>query len=173
MPPPALMLLEHAEGVDTAAKWPNYVEDIYAEFCNTAAQANLTFQGDPVICPFMQPVKTGGFVRPHEEKHFSFWHCMSEGPDEDNRTPDWPRCERIRWIGWVIRSSGNPAIVRFWENTRQGKRGPLTHVVLWFFAESYVVILNKNNGKYYLVTAYVLKPDRLKDIEKEWQASLV
>lgn len=167
MSPPALMQLEHAAGQDTVAKWPNYVEDIYAAFCCTAVHVKLTFQGRPVICPFMQP----GNKHPFQGKHFSFWHCMSEGPNEDNRTPDLQRSERIRWIGWVIQNADNPALVRWWENQRSGLRGPKTHVPLWLFEHRYVVILNKDGGRYYLRTAYVLTPGREESLAAEWEAT--
>ena len=169
---PDLMLLSDAAGADTVAKLKNYYEAIYQEFCRTAAHADLTFQGARVICPFKQPAKEGGFKDPPEMKHHSFWHCTSDGPEEETRIFDLRRCERIRWIGWVIQHADDPTLVRWWENQRPGKRGPKIHVPLWLFDHDYAVILNKDSDRYYLRSAYVLKPKRTDDFEAEWQANV-
>lgn len=169
MPLPDLMLLEDALGADTAEKWPNYINDTYAEFCRTAAKAPLTFQDLPVICPFLQRVRGGPPKQPYQGKHSSFWHCTSEGSDDDDeRFPDLARCERIRWIGWVIENANDTTLVRHWENTRQGTRGPLVHAPLWLHSKNYAVILDKAQNKYFLRSAYVLRPKREEDFQKEW-----
>lgn len=172
MPLPELMLLADAEGEDSAAKWPNYIDDIYAEFRHTAADAGLVFRGWPVVCPYMEPQRGAPPKQPYQGKHFSFWHSMSTGPKEDERVPDFPRCERIDWIGWVIRNAEDPAWVRWWENERRGDRGPKTHVPLWLFEHNYAVILDKGRDRYFLRTSYVLNGNKPGDFEKEWKGSI-
>lgn len=167
------MLLADAKGEDSTAKWPNYIEDIYAEFRSTAADAGLCFRGWPVVCPYMEPQKGAPPKQPYQGKHFSFWHSISTGQKEDDRVPDFPRCERIRWIGWCIRNAENPALVRWWENERRSLRGPKTHVPLWLFDHDYAVILDKGRDRYFLRTSYVLGHDRPADFADEWESSLI
>ena len=69
----------------------------------------------------------------YQEKHFSFWHVTSTGEKEEERIPDFRRCERIRWIRPIIENADDPA-VKVWENQRRdGKRICLDVIVSSFF----------------------------------------
>ena len=95
---------------------------------------------------------------------------MSEGEDEENRTPDLERCARIPWIAWVIQNADNPEVVRWWENERSTGRGLKTRVPLWFVEQNYAVILEKRENYYLLITTYCLDVRRIGKFEKEWKA---
>lgn len=81
-------------------------------------------------------------------KGFGFWHCISTGEDEDDRTPDLERCKRIAWIRALIENADHPDI-DCWSNTRGREKCWL----LWF-REEYLVVLAERNGYYLLKTGY-------------------
>jgi len=139
---------------DYGGDWPSYLESIYQSYLDYVVNAKLCYNKLPVKFQF----------RPaHEGKGFAFWHAISEGEKEDNRTTDLRRCERIKWISWVIKNVTVSDKITSWEN----KRGRNHHIVLFFESESYVVILAKRNGYYLFKTAYVTTPQRKKQLIKE------
>ncbi len=135
--------------------WEEYEDYIYKIFLETVVNnKNLTFQGFPIRCKYLPADKN---------KHFSFWHIISEGLEEENRTPDLRRCERIRWIAWVINNVEYERI-SWWEN----RRGANTHIVILYEEEKYVVILAKRQNYYLLKSAYIISSDkRLERLKKE------
>jgi len=148
-------------GADYAEQWKAFLEAIYQVFLKDVASGELRFQGLPVKCRYHPP---------YDNKHFSFWHLMSEGKAEDERTPDLERCARIPWISWVIRNADKPKVVRWWENERSTSHGLKTRVPLWFVERNYVVILEKRDDFYLLVTTYCLRDRQIKKFQKEWTA---
>lgn len=134
--------------------WHLYVEEIYQVYVESVANAGLMFNGLKVSCQF-RPESQG--------KHFGFWHVISEGPIEDDRTPDFRRCERITWIAYLIANVGSDTEITWWEN----KRGSNTHAVIWHEAENFVVILAARNGYYLLKSAYCPESHRTKTFVKE------
>lgn len=150
--------------------WQAYEDELYQIYLDTVVHAGLRFQGVPVRAQYRPDTRGKGF---------SFWHLISEAPSKDNkneddRIPDFERCARIRWVGWLINNMGNNGF-SWWEN----KRGRDTHVVLWAEQHDFAVVLAKRNTqdgpKYYLLkTAYCLKPHRKRTFAKErdefWQA---
>lgn len=150
---PALFRLSDYQG-----DWERYLEALYQIFLDEVVNAGLMFQGLPVRVQF-RPMTHG--------KGFGFWHLISEGqgPNEEERTPDLRRCERLRWIAWLIRNVESKNSIRWWENRRGGN----THVVLWLPAHDFAVVLAKRQGYYLLRTAYVVSPHRKKAFEKEWR----
>ena len=153
-----------------SGNWQVYEDELYQIYLDTVVHAGLRFQGVPVRAQYRPDTRAKGF---------SFWHLISEAPSKDNkneedRIPDFDRCARIRWVGWLINSMGNNGF-SWWEN----KRGRDTHVVLWAEQHDFAVVLAKRHTqdgpKYYLLkTAYCLKPHRKKTFAKErdefWQA---
>ena len=118
------------------------------------ASADLTFNGLKVSCQF-RPESQG--------KHFGFWHVISEGEIEDDRTPDFRRCERVSWIAYLITNADSDESISWWKN----KRGTNTHVVIWHEAENFVVILAERNDYYMLRSAYCPQSGRVKAFIKE------
>ncbi len=134
--------------------WTDYVETIYKIYVDQIANAALTFQTLPIRCKYV-PATNG--------KHFGFWHVISEGESEEDRLPDFRRCERITWIAYLTSNADTDADITWWEN----KRGSDTHVVIWHEAENFVVILAKRKDYYLLKTAYCPKSHRAKTFVKE------
>jgi hypothetical protein len=135
-------------------QWPQYEDLLYDIFLQTVVRGGLTFNGLPVKTQYRPETNNKGF---------SFWRLISQGDSEDDRTPDFRRCERIRWIAWVIENVGGNEGICCWEN----KRGNKTHVVLWCEEEQFAVVLAKRTGYYLIKTAYIVKPNRERSFRKE------
>lgn len=158
---PPVILLETMPGVDTAEKWKNYLEEIYGLFCRDVVDAHLRFQSLPVKCRYHEPF---------QGKHASFWHLMSEGAEEDERTPNFDRCARIPWIAWVIRHADDPTLVRWWKHERVTNHGRKIRVPLWLFEHDYAVILEPRPDCCFLITTFCVRPGQKLRFEKEWTA---
>ena len=98
-------------------------------------------------------------------KEATFWHMIQEGGVEEERTPDFRRCERIRWPKPIIERNTDPA-VKVWRN----QRGREERVCLWLAQESYLVIL-ADRGDYILPwTAYLVEqPHRQRKLQREYE----
>ncbi len=146
---PELITLSEYDG-----NWQSYLEAIYQSYLDDVVNSKLHYNTLPIKFQF-RPM--------YEGKGFAFWHTISEGEKEENRTADLRRCERITWIAWMIKNAPVSNEISSWEN----KRGKNHHVVIFFEAESFVVILAKRNGYYLFKTAYVTTPQRKKQLIKE------
>ena len=86
---PDLFLLE-----DYCGNWESYFLAIYAQFEKDFVLSKPEWQlGKPVG------------LKKHPEydgKSATFWHMISEGSKEQERTPDMRRCERIAWVRFLI-----------------------------------------------------------------------
>ncbi|MBA4721266.1 MAG: hypothetical protein H2067_09085 [Alcanivorax sp.] len=134
--------------------WEDYENYIYQIFMDTVVNGRLRFQGCPVKSQY-RPETNG--------KGFSFWHLISEGKKEEERTPDFRRCERVRWFSWLIENAATCDALCWWEN----RRGTATHIVIWHEAEKFAVVLAKRNGYFLIKTAYVVKSGRERAFRKE------
>lgn len=155
---PELITLNNYEG-----DWFPYLEAIYQYYMDEVVNGKLLYNNLPISCQF----------RPtHEGKGFAFWHAISEGEKEDDRKADLRRCERIRWIAWMIRNITDNTSngITWWKN----KRGPNTHTVLFLEEESYVVILAKRKDYHLFRTAYCANSRRKRQLIRErdeyWKA---
>ncbi|MFT7099470.1 MAG: hypothetical protein ACJAS6_001352 [Rickettsiales bacterium] len=128
-----------------------YLEQIHQIFVSEVANGGLSFLDLPIMCPYHPS---------HDNKHFSFWHSMSEKKEtskEEDRILDFRRCERVKWISYVIKNANDKEKVWCWENERKTKRGLSRHIVLYLYQEQYIVILRKKLKRLELVTAYIRK----------------
>lgn len=138
-------------------EWQPYEDAIYEVFLTTVVRANLNFQGIRISCQY-RPESKG--------KHYSFWHLISEGDDEENRTPDLQRCERIEWIGWIIANAETCSDIVYWNNNR----GESSHIVILHKVSRYAVILAERNGYYMLRSAYPVTERRFQKMLAEHKA---
>lgn len=157
-PLPDIITLESVGG-----DWDRYLEAIYQEFVDCVATANLTFRELPLSCP-RKPEFNG--------MHYSFWHLITEDLErtrnDEDRTPDMRRCERVSWLAHILSHADDPeAGIKCWEN----RRGSNTHVVLWVEEESFVIILAKRKTYYVLKTMYCHGKRKGENLLKEWQGS--
>ena len=93
---PPLKRLEDYDG-----NWDRYIDAVFAESSiatssrrNQSSRASGFGFGDPTC----------------KGKEAGFWHCVSEGSDEEERIPDLRRCERIAWVRSLIEHAGAPGV---------------------------------------------------------------
>lgn len=135
MTPPLLLDL-----ADYGGDWKQYETALHEIFMQEIVRGNLTLDGCRISCRRI-PESYGRWA--------SFWHLIQEGKSEDERTPDLRRCERLRWVRWVIEMANGHAEIARWENTRKTER----NVLLWY-REEYLVVLSRRADYYLLKTAY-------------------
>lgn len=137
--------------------WPAYETELHRIFIAEIARGGIEFEGFRVNCRRLP--ETAG-------KWASFWHLVQEGRVEDDRLPDLRRCERIRWVRWVIENAAAHAEIDIWQNTR----GTEVNALLWF-REEYLVVLGQRQGYWLLRTAYCTdKSGRIAQLRKERDA---
>ncbi|MCA0961763.1 hypothetical protein [Salipiger bermudensis] len=130
--------LLHFEDLD--GDWDRYEAALYQVFEQDIIEFDLSFRGHPV---------NARRAPEHERKWACFWHLISEGRVEDDRLPDLRRCERIRWVRWVIENADVCGDIDVWQNRRNGE----TNWLLWY-REEYLVILAARTGYFLLRTAF-------------------
>jgi hypothetical protein len=147
---PELITLSHYQG-DIEI----YLEAVYQIYLSEIVSANLLFLELPIRCQYKPPFKN---------KHFGFWHLVSEGKKEEDRIINLRRCERIKWISYVLQNAHDFSIIKCWQNERFGN----THIVLWMHQYDFLVILARRKTYLVLKTAYpVTERYQIKKLEKE------
>ena len=84
---PELLLLEDCDG-----SWARYVDEVFSIFYRDFIETQPRFQDKWVRC--RRDLIDG--------KEAAFWHCISEGPNENDRRLAIRRCERIGWVRAII-----------------------------------------------------------------------
>jgi len=123
--------------------WEKYVDELYEIYLREIVNGGLTFKSLPIRCRYHP--KTRG-------KGYGFWHIIQEGRIEEERLPDFRRCERIHWISWVIKNADIDERISWWEE----KRRTNTDILLWLEDEDYLVVLAKRRNYLLLKTAYYI-----------------
>ena len=148
---PELVRLE-----DRGGDWQRYVDEIYRCFLRRFVDSHPHLDGKPVT------LKAGA---PLAGKHYTFWHLISEGPQEDEKVPDLRRCERILWPRAMIEAADSARIVR-WRTRARGR----PRVVLALPDFSYIVVLSEHPSYYVLWTAYpVERNHRRRKLQAEYK----
>ena len=138
--------------------WKAYEAALYRIFQEEIVDGGLHLRGLPVRCRRLP--ETGG-------RWAAFRHLVQEGPVEEDRTPDLRRCERIRWVRWVIENAETHLEIDEWQNTRHGK----TNTLLWY-REDYLVVLAQRRGYWLLKTAYCTeRRRRIEQLRRERDAA--
>jgi hypothetical protein len=110
-------------------------------------------------------------VKRHPElqgKEATFWHFISEGSDEANRTPDLRRCERIPWPRPITDAVDGGRLHCWKNNTRKGEE----RYVLALADFSYVVVIADRGSHVLPWTAYCVEQEhRRMKLAKEYQAA--
>lgn len=143
--------------------WSDYLDLIYEHYLDDLIRTVRHLKGKPIRARF-NPETQG--------KGFSFWHVISEGDDEDERLPDPRRCERIRWIAWVLEEAANGAEhILTWNTQRTLRRGTVERLVLFCEEFAYAVILEERVDHFLLVSAYPVSERRARKLRTEWETS--
>jgi hypothetical protein len=106
------------------------------------------------------------FNPPYKDKHFGFWHLISEGKLEDERTPDPRRCERIGWIRWIIDNADDEETI-CWERAVRTPNGERMRWHLWARGYDYAVVVEERDNYMLLITAFQVQSHRKRSFEKE------
>ncbi|WP_295392003.1 hypothetical protein [uncultured Thiodictyon sp.] len=130
-----------------------YEDHLYDIDMDTLVRNPVAFRGLTVKCQY-RPATTN--------KGFGFWHLIAEGPKEEERTPDLRRCERIRWVAWLI-GNAEAAGIRWWKS----RRGRAVRIVIWIESEQFAVVLEERSDYFLLKTAYWVKHFRSDDFRRE------
>ena len=141
---------------DYAGDWDSYLNVIYGYFQQDFVDSSPMFKGRRLRLK-RHPMVQG--------KEATFWHMIQKGTIEEERVPDFRRCERIRWPRPIIEHDVDRAI-KVWVNRRRGEK----RICLWFVQENYLVIL-ADRGQYILPwTAYLVEqPHRQRKLQREYQ----
>jgi hypothetical protein len=103
-----------------------------------------------------------------QNKEATFWHVISSGEDEEQRTPDMRRMERVGWIRPIIDSCKDEKRVCCWNEERNGAKRP--NIAVPDF--SYVVVLEERKDFVMLWTAiYVEAAFKREKFRSKWKAS--
>jgi len=132
--------------------WNAYEKELYRIFMEEIA-SGLHFRDQRVGC--LRNPETAG-------RWNSFWHLVQEGGSTE-RQPDMRRCERIRWVRWVIKNGITHPEIEEWQNSR----GTTVNTLLWY-REEYLVVLAARRNYRLLKTAYCThRCGRIRKLRKE------
>ncbi len=142
-------LLPHDGG-----EWSPYLDLLYQRF-------RSDFLGKQPLCQGRRVSINRALL---DGKERTFWHLISEGSIEEERTPDFRRCERIAWPRVAIEAVGTEQVVS-WHSPRAGD--PRQLIALPDF--SYVVVLGTRRAGYcHLITAFCVdNPRRRMQFQRE------
>ena len=128
---------------DYDGKWSSYCQAIYS-----------VFHRDFIASKPAYPSKRFAMKRypEYDGKEATFWHLISEGREEEERTPDMRRCERIAWPKPIIEALSTGS-VRVWKNAR----GRNERILLAVEDFSYVVVLDEREDYVLLWTAFYVE----------------
>lgn len=148
---PSLVLFE-----DCGGDWERYLDELYAFFKSDFINNQPVFRGRRLGLKRF-PLSKG--------KEATFWHLISEGKTEDERTIDIRRCERIRWPRPTIEHEVEP-VVKIWEQERRGEK----RIILWLENEEYLVVLAVRNEYVLPWTAFLVTlPHEKRKRQKEYE----
>lgn len=135
---PDLIFLEDFNG-----NFQDYIDNVYEVFKNDFLKTSPTFSGVKVSAPRYPEV---------DGRSRTFYHITHEGDDEQNRTPDVRRMERIKFPKFKITHYPHPELL-VWEKTI----GRDTRIHILNEAESYLLVLNKRPDYLMLWTAFYIE----------------
>lgn len=96
-------------------------------------------------------------------REYTYWHMVTEGPDEFKRTLDLARLCAIPRAKTLLDNHTHDSVKRWWN-----VRGGLKHLCIWHPPVNYVLVLKERREGHYLVTSYCPEPTRKLDFHKEW-----
>lgn len=154
---PELILFQDSQGI-----WPLYLEKIHQQFIQDFVHSVPSW-----------PNKRVALKRhpEYEGKSATFWHMISEGKEEAQRTPDFRRCERIAWPRSMMDefTEAAPTLnddIVWWKESRGNEQ----RYVLALSDFSYIVVI-ADRGEYVLPwTAYYVEYEhQRRKYRKKWQ----
>ncbi len=150
---PDIVTLEEYSG-----NYFEYEKVVYERFLNDFVKTKPVFKGQELSLK-RHPL--------FKNKEATFWHITSEGMDEETRTPDIRRLERISWPKRIIEyCSAYCSNIKVWENLRKGEK----RILLWCEDIEYLVVLADRNTYTLIWTAYPVQENHKKrKLQKEYE----
>lgn len=144
-------------------QYADYENQLYQLYLDLYINGGLSYNGNRIKMKYYPP---------EYNERTGFYHLICENydhtGDENDRTPNLRRCEKIAWADEIIRKCA-PALcgeIKIWENNRKGKKS----LLLYCDDIRYLVVLGVRNGYYMLVSAYpVCYPNARRDLLKEYR----
>lgn len=100
----------------------------------------------------------------------TFWHMISEGQGERDRTPDLRRCERIAWPLAILMAADDEAMILSWKE-HDPKRG--TKILLALPDFSYLVVLDDRRDYVLPWTAHPVEREHSRrKLENRYRATI-
>ena len=143
-----------------AGDWNRYKDALYSIFKRDLIDNPPAFRGKPVDIIHEQ------FF---ENKERSFWHIISNGDHDDNRSPNEERCAGVSWVKPLIedtRVCEHYAVWVKWHDKTKRDR-----YYIWCKYVDYLVILEDRKTHYKLITAYPVQYSK-KQLEKDYSKYL-
>ena len=111
-----------------------------------------------------QPVMVRRTPHPaRADRIYTYWHMVTDGPDEITRRLDITRLQRIPWARPFLEQHTHVDVKRWW-NTRGG----LHHLCLWHPKVNYLLVIKQRWDGLYLITSYCPEPKRRLQFHGEW-----
>ena len=142
---PDLLLLDEYNG-----DYSIFIAAVYEVFIRDFVKQKTKFRGEELKLKW-HPV--------YQDKAYTFYHMTHKGEDEQNRSPDLRRCERIPWASPTIENCDNWNL-KIWPQVRTGKGGTRDRLCLWLELvdeADYIIILDVRDNYKLLWTAFVLQ----------------
>lgn len=102
-----------------------------------------------------------------ENKERSFWHIISEGEEDINRTPISWRSEALPWVKPLIVEGGACSEYKVW--TKYHDKTKKDRYYIWCTAINYLVILEDRDTHYKLISGYPVLEYKVKYYSNEYQ----
>ena len=146
---PATLTLEEYGG-----DWLSYFEAVHQLFLADFSPCRFQCLGKRVSAKLNPP---------SDGKSPCFWHLISEGKTESERTPDMRRCERIAWVRPLIEAAGT-GDARTWRETNGDKR-----LLVATPDFDYLVVLIEKSDYLLVITAFHVDPQHRRDkLKRRW-----
>lgn len=144
-------------------KWIDFEDALYEIFTQDILnKQNLKYRDKPIV--INQDIDRS---KP-KNREKGFYHLVKKTVTKRSKRSieDAKRAEKIGWIKQIILNCSDPAIKEF--DYYEG--GGIIRSYLWLKDQKYVVILEPQNGHYFLVTAYHV--DYEKTLQKKYENRL-
>lgn len=143
---------------DMNGNWERKLENLYQEYLKNYVSSKPNFNGSEVT-PQRNPCT--------DNKDYTFWHLIGDGPSDEEKLPNFRRCERINWSRAIIDNSSDPD-VKVWEK-RVNSKG---RIFLFLENYNYLVILERwTKGRIVIRTGFiVIYEDYRKNLLKEYNS---
>lgn len=140
-----------------AGEWAPFIAAIYGLYYNDFVSSRPAYPGRRFGLK-RYPLQNGWVA--------NFYHLVSNGPDEPERTPDLRRCERVRWPRPIIEAVQTRRVL-FWEQKRRNE----TRLALALEDFSYIVVLADRGDYVLLWTTFCVETEHTKKTyRKEYEA---